>query len=113
MDSHPEPPLDFLERVFEFNQQFDYGDLHDDPEFWLAMLEHQIRESEEAYEEGDTDHMCKEAADAVLVAFQFMRSCGDAPPHHYVRARMTNAEERGIDAIVDKYLDWYDGGDSI
>lgn len=98
----------FVERVFEFNQKFDYGEFHDDPHFWLSMLEHQVDEAWESMAEGDEEHAYREAADAVLVAFQFMRSCGDAPPHHYVHERMVNAEERGIEEeIVPKYLTWY------
>lgn len=65
-------------------------------------------EAEEAYADGDEEHMVKEAADAVLVAFQFMRSCGSAPPHHYVHERMQKARDRGIQSeIVPKYREWY------
>lgn len=97
------------ERIFEFNQQFDYGEYHDDPEFWLSMLGHQVREAWEAYMGGYESHAYREAADAVLVAFQFMRSCGDAAPHHYILERIKNAEDRGIpDEIVPKYIEWYE-----
>lgn len=104
------PGVTFLERVFAFNQQFDYGEYHEDPQFWVSMLAHQAEEAQEALDEGDEAHAYREAADAVLVAFQFMRSCGDASPHHYVQERIVNAEEKGIqDEIVPKYIDWYDG----
>lgn len=103
-----ETPRTLEERIFEFNQQFDYGEYHDDPAFWIEMLAHQADEAREALNEGDEPHAYREAADAVLVAFQFMRSCGDAPPHHYVIERIANAEDRGIqDEIVPKYRDWY------
>jgi len=101
--------LTLEERISEFNQKFDYGDYHEDPYFWVEMLAHQAEEARESLDEGDDAHSYREAADAVLVAFQFMASCGDAPPRHYVLERIANAEERGIeDEIVPKYLDWYE-----
>lgn len=101
----------FVERVYAFNQQFDYGEYHQDPQFWVSMLAHQSKEAQEALDEGDEEHAYCEAADAVLVAFQFIRSCAGTPPHHYVLERIANAEARGIEEdIVPKYIEWYEEG---
>lgn len=96
------------EQIYDFGQKFDYGEFHDDPRFWVEALAHQADEAREALDEGDEPHAYREAADAVLIAFNFMRSCGDAAPRHYILERITNAEERGIeDEIVPKYKNWY------
>lgn len=105
---------ELVDEIEEFNGKFDYGEYSEHHHFWLSMLEHQVREAWESYTLRDDEHSLEEAADTVLVAFQFMSACGDEPPEHYIKKRMENAEEEGIEEeIVSKYLDWYEDRKSL
>lgn len=99
---------DLVSEIREFVREFDYGDLHSNDDFWVEALAHQADEARESLDSGDLEHSLMEAADSVLVAFQFMDSRGGRSPEFYIRSRMENARERGImDDIVPKYKEWY------
>lgn len=112
-----EPTPAFIEAINAFERNFRYPDeIHFDPEFWLTHAHQQVEEAEESFEEGDREHMVVELGDTILVCWRAMQIFGSDSPETVLRERMDlNLDEKGADAIMEKYTEWWrslqgDGG---
>lgn len=93
-------------RMWEINEQFDYGEKMEDPQFWINMMRSQVDELEEALENGDDEHLVREFVDCMLVGQKGIMESPNVMNSFQALAvtqhRIHNIEER-IPDIMEKY----------
>lgn len=85
-------------------KQFDYKEKNGSPEFWLNMLEAQVREAREHHASGENEKLFNEIADCIIVAYDALYKLGFKYPFTVVEKRIkTRMSTDKISQIIEKY----------